>query len=63
MAILRKLKKNLRQQTLLYSGAGSLIHPSVVLTAANKHHTTAMDIIRGNNPIDIRLILQIQLSF
>lgn len=31
----------------MYSGAGSLIHPSVVLTAANKHHTTDMDIVRA----------------
>lgn len=31
----------------MYSGAGSLIHPSVVLTAANKHHTAVMDLIRA----------------
>lgn len=47
VAILRKLNRNANQQTLLYSGAGSLIHPSVVLTAANKHHKTAMDIVRA----------------
>lgn len=47
VALLRKLKNNERKQTLLYSGAGSLIHPLVVLTAANKHHTTDMDIIRA----------------
>lgn len=47
VAILRKLNRNVRQQTLLYSGAGSLIHPSVVLTAANKHHTGTMDLVRA----------------
>lgn len=47
MAILRKLNQNTNQQTLLYSGAGSLIHPKVVLTAANKHHKIAMDIVRA----------------
>lgn len=47
VAILRKLNHNSRKETLLYSGAGSLIHPSVVLTAANKHHTTIMDVIRA----------------
>lgn len=47
VAILRKLNQNSRKETLLYSGAGSLIHPSVVLTAANKHHTTLMDLIRA----------------
>lgn len=47
VAILRELNQNSRKQTLLYSGAGSLIHPSVVLTAANKHHTIEMDIVRA----------------
>lgn len=47
VAILRKLNRDPRKETLLYSGAGALIHPSVVLTAANKHHTTKMDLIRA----------------
>lgn len=47
VALLRKLNQNSRKQTLLYSGAGSLIHPSVVLTAANKHHAIEMDIVRA----------------
>lgn len=44
---MRKLNRNSHQQTLLYSGSGSLIHPSVVLTAANKHHTGTMDLVRA----------------
>ncbi|XP_031639924.1 phenoloxidase-activating factor 2-like [Contarinia nasturtii] len=47
VAILRKLNRDSRRETLLYSGAGALIHPSVVLTAANKHHATKMDLIRA----------------
>lgn len=31
----------------MYSGAGSLIHPSVVLTASNKHHSAPVDLIRA----------------
>lgn len=47
VAILRQLNQSARKQTLLYSGAGSLIHPSVVLTAANKHQTDQIDIVRA----------------
>lgn len=47
VAILRKLNQNSRKQTLLYSGAGTLIHPTVVITATNKHHAIEMDIVRA----------------
>lgn len=47
MALLRKLNHSSRKQTLLYSGAGSLIHPSVVLTAANKHHKERIELVRA----------------
>lgn len=47
MAILRKIQSPEDSDSLLYSGAGSLIHPSVVLSATNKYQPNKLDVIRA----------------